>query len=315
MAIAVLVYAVSRVESAQSIWEHLGRFDPRWGVLAFGANGLNLGLKALRFRYFLNARIRLRVMTRIVCMHSFWNNVLPYRSGELSYLYLLKQQSGITGGQSLVSLALARIFDVVALALMVVVALGMGWFKAAMPAPTVVQTLVVALAMTLLIMTLWLLTRHGNILATQIQHWVNTHTWFASGWPMHIAHKVTETLQALGALRKPSALFAFTVLSLAVWLSDAGLMWLALKAGHVSLFWWQTLWVSLFPVLSALIPMQGLAGVGTFEGTLTAGLALLGVPAASALGASLLVHLQLLSFSAILGGMAYAWHLRARRHP
>ena len=78
--------------------------------------------RAMRFKVLLHNEIGLKTLLNIVAVHTMLTNLLPFRSGELSYFYLLKKKGGIDSYMSGVpSLILARVFDLVAISFLFLV--------------------------------------------------------------------------------------------------------------------------------------------------------------------------------------------------
>ena len=80
--------------------------------------------KALRFRELLELNVPVKQLTPILALHTFWGNLLPMRSGDLSYIYLIKRREGVDETKSVASLMLASIIDLMSLLAFMV---GTGW--------------------------------------------------------------------------------------------------------------------------------------------------------------------------------------------
>ena len=72
---------------------------------------LSYFFRTLRFHILLNREIELKNLFNIVCVHNMMNNILPARTGELSYIYLLKKHHDIKVGEGIATLLGARLFD------------------------------------------------------------------------------------------------------------------------------------------------------------------------------------------------------------
>ena len=67
-------------------------------------------IRTLRFRTLLKKSLPLRELFPIVCKHTFLKVIVPFKIGELSFIYFLKKKNhGV--GKSFSSLIVARIFD------------------------------------------------------------------------------------------------------------------------------------------------------------------------------------------------------------
>ena len=73
-------------------------------------------------RHFFNA-------ARLMILHNFWNNLLPMRSGEASFPILMKSHFQIEVTHSIPALLWMRLLDLQVLVLLALVALGSLWFS------------------------------------------------------------------------------------------------------------------------------------------------------------------------------------------
>lgn len=277
-------------------------------LLALACYGLDLTLKACRFYFYLQGKLPLSTLVPVVWIHSFWNNMLPYRSGELSYLYLLRQSGLVRDGDNLTSLLAARFFDALALLLMVATATILlfpaqsGALWAAQLTGTLAVMGAVLLGLTALI--IW----NQSAVAVLVRFQARM-----SAKPKKLLGKLAEAIGALDRLRGWSSLGAFTLLSLGVWLSDIAYVWAVLRAADISLSPLHALFITAFPVLAALIPVPTPAAVGAFEGTVAGGLLLLGLSKTQALTGSVFLHVHLLASTSLLLVLALLWRRYGRK--
>ena len=123
--IAVIVcYFLLRESSIQQILDTLGRAPVLALIVGFVLYSLLVWSKALRFRELLELDVPVRQLAPILALHTFWGNLLPMRSGDLSYIYLMKRREGVDETKSVASLMLASIID---LMLLLGFMVGTGW--------------------------------------------------------------------------------------------------------------------------------------------------------------------------------------------
>ena len=119
--VVLVWFLLSQVE-VQEIVTSLKDVPPHLVLIGFFFYALSYLFRALRFRVLLQKAIGLGTLFNIVAVHTMWTNLLPFRTGELSYLYLLKKKGGVgsylTGVPSLV---LARVFDLVAISVLFII--------------------------------------------------------------------------------------------------------------------------------------------------------------------------------------------------
>ena len=124
--IAVIVVGIllSKLRNLSDIPETLRSIPTKTLLFAFAIYFLSLPFKALRFRLILDVNVKLHRLISIVSLQTFWTNILPMRTGELSYVYLLKRDEKVSATKGIASLLSASIIDVL---LILLVMSGMAW--------------------------------------------------------------------------------------------------------------------------------------------------------------------------------------------
>ena len=84
-------------------------------LIGFGCYCLLVLAKALRFRALLNLNSGVYQVFPILAMHTFWGNILPMRTGDVSYVYLMQRHQKIDATQGVASLLVASLIDLVLL--------------------------------------------------------------------------------------------------------------------------------------------------------------------------------------------------------
>ena len=93
-------------------------------LIGFGCYCLLVLAKALRFRALLNLNSGVHQVFPILAMHTFWGNILPMRTGDVSYVYLMQRRQKVDATQGVASLLVASLIDLVLLMGLVV---AMAW--------------------------------------------------------------------------------------------------------------------------------------------------------------------------------------------
>ena len=91
----------------------LTNISPIGLVVGFGLYILTYFFRAVRFHILLNREVGIKDLFNIICIHNMVNNLLPARTGELSYVYLLKKRHNKTVGVGAATLIIARLFDII----------------------------------------------------------------------------------------------------------------------------------------------------------------------------------------------------------
>ncbi|MFN7509089.1 MAG: lysylphosphatidylglycerol synthase domain-containing protein [Betaproteobacteria bacterium] len=209
---------------------------------------------------------------RVVLMHNAWVNVLPFRSGELAFPLLMRRQFGVSLERAAASLLWLRAQDACVLALAAALAVP------GLPLPWRAALLAAVLGGTL---ALWRLARTAQPLPWPLAERLRSALAAASGspwqtWAWTLANWVIKLL-------------ALTALLAALLPAPARVA----AAG------------ALGAEAAAVLPIQGVAGFGTYEAGAAAMLAPAGVAPAVSLPAAFVMHLVVV-VSAVAAGL-WAW--------
>lgn len=250
-----------------------------WAAMVVGML-VSYGLRAWRIRreFADVAGMRWVLALRIVLAHTAMVNVLPMRSGELGFPWLMRRALQVSWLDASASLMWLRLQDACVLATLAIWA----WPDLS------------ASVRTTLCLVLWV----GLGLAVR---WVRAHGSASSstGEPLGAWRHLAQALS-----RRGQGLWQGWLITTGNWalkLSlQAGLLAQLLGVG------WSTGWAgSLGAELSALLPVQGLGGVGGYEAGAAAALRWQGVDWALGLQAALSMHLVVLACSIGFGLLAW----------
>ena len=107
----ILVAILLSQISIGDITKTLTDIEPSYIIVGFVLYIFSYFFRALRFRILLNKKLSIKDLFSIVCVHNMANNILPARTGEVSYVYLSKKLHNVSVGEGVASLAVARMFD------------------------------------------------------------------------------------------------------------------------------------------------------------------------------------------------------------
>lgn len=230
-------------------------------------------------------RGRFGACLRLTLLHNLLNNLVPMRLGEASFPALLARYFGVPVVRAVAALVWFRLTDLHVLA-------GAGGLA--------------------------LLGSRGPVLLVAL-----LAAWLALAWVAFLGRDPLERRLAAGATARWRG---WALEALSAMPSDAPTFWRTLAwtvlnwALKLAAFAWlldaiagtafgPSLLGALAGELSSVLPIHGLAGAGTYEAGVVAGLASFGVPATVALAAAVNLHLFLLGLS-LAGG---AWGLAVGR--
>jgi glycosyltransferase 2 family protein len=240
---------------------------------------LSYGLRALRVHdYFLaDTRGQFGVTLRLSLQHNLLNNLLPMRSGELSFPLLMKRCFSVPAIRSVPGLLWFRFLDLhtlIAFALLVI------------SEPFVGQQLAMVLGLLWLTVP-WLGFRLSAFWQTRLAH--------SSGKIGSFARRILESLP-----QQPRQFWRSWLWTLLNWsIKLAVFAWILTLFSDMPL---GTAWIgATLGDFTSVLPIHGMAGAGTYEAGVVAGLVPLGIAADAALLAAVNLHLFVLGCTLLSG--------------
>ena len=278
-----------------------------WPLFALSAGfyALNSFVRAIRFRYALYGKLSASALLSVVFILSFLNSVLPTRTGELSYVYLVRKLKHDSVPENVASLVVSRLYDVICASLFVLSSI-------AFISPIFMngEKLIIVL---------------GVLCAVSVV--ISCALLFKSDWVRKFFHAVFswnffkkfQWFQAMGSVildiensisRMSGSSFSIPLFLLAFlsWFLNFIHLWLLLLSIHLPLSFWASVFIFALPGMIAFLPLQPIFGIGTFEASLSVGFLVLGFSAETALQSSIVLHAGLFAmtgFFAILGFCLY----------
>ena len=121
---AIITYFLLKEIDIQQIPQTLSRVSVKALFIGFTCYCLLVLTKAARFRALLNLDSSLHQIFPILALHTFWGNILPIRTGDVSYVYLMQRRQKVAATQGIASLLVASLIDLILLIGLVIVT---GW--------------------------------------------------------------------------------------------------------------------------------------------------------------------------------------------
>ena len=308
-----LIFLLLRQIDLRELLSLLLGADPKWLLVGALWYALTNVLRAYRFGVLLQMRGRwtpLRILPEMFAM-SLLNNVLPSRTGELSFPYFLYRNHDVAVGESATVLILARIFDYLAVATLFVIFAFLTLSKLEPQAASIVGIIALLLLMSTgaLLIAPWLAEagfRLANWLFRTAQRPDSRMTRFLS----KAQNQVVSTLQRVRNLR--------------IYLKTAGwslLIWLATFAWFSAFMYaiglpqpYSTVVVgSTFASLAKALPFVTIGGFGAHEAGWALGFSLTGMETTVAITSGFAVNILTLLTSLIFGGISLLYMNWRRR--
>ena len=231
------------------------------------------------FRVEIHGRFALAL--KLMLQHNLANNFLPMRSGEVAFPVLMSRFFSIPLSRSMPALLWFRIFDLHTLVLLGLWVVGSQWLE---PLPLgLVATAWLLLPWWLFLTNHWLLEKIGPD---------------TEGRFKRLLHKILD-----GAPKQRGLLFRTWFWTLFNWLIKLlAFVWLLMLFADIGID--QAMLGVIGGELTSVLPVHGIAGVGTYEAGIVAALMPFQISPETALGAAVNLHLFLLGVTLIGGALS-----------
>lgn len=117
LAVGISVILLREIE-LKEIPETINRIPIHALLIGFVCYCLLVLAKTLRFKTILGLESNIFQVFPILTLHTFWGNFLPFRTGDISYVYLMRKRQKVEATQGIASLLIASIIDLVLLILL-----------------------------------------------------------------------------------------------------------------------------------------------------------------------------------------------------
>ena len=111
----IITYFLLKEIDIQQIPQTLSRLSIKALFIGFISYCLLVLAKALRFRALLDLEGSIHQLFPILALHTFWGNILPMRTGDVSYVYLMQRRQKVEATQGIASLLVASLIDLILL--------------------------------------------------------------------------------------------------------------------------------------------------------------------------------------------------------
>ena len=111
----IIAYFLLKEIDLREIPQTLSRLSIKALLIGFTCYCVLVLAKALRFRALLNLDSGVHQVFPILALHTFWGNILPMRTGDVSYIYLMQRRQKVDATQGIASLLVASLIDLILL--------------------------------------------------------------------------------------------------------------------------------------------------------------------------------------------------------
>lgn len=247
----------------------LSSVSPAYLVVATVVYAFVYVLRALRFQLmFREGESRFERILSIVSLHSLFNHILPFRLGELSYLYFQRRFQDVPVEKGGASLLVARVMDLFTILILGILIL----YWALLPSTTALFSLIIL-----------------TVFAAIVLGRAFSNRFFAptsliredEEVPQKNMEKLKLTYRILRFLRKlviqtscileRTSFVRFFLVSLVIWSFTFLYFYYILLAFGLRITFFQSLIPAFGAILGNILPVNGLGSIGTFETGLVLG--------------------------------------------
>ena len=245
----------------------------------------------------LGKKIPFNNLFSIVCVHNFVNAILPARTGELSYIYLLKKHD-INLEERISTLVIARILDFIIMAIVFIFA-----FMLVKDHPDFIVGAfwIITIFLVFFILLLVGLLFYSDSFKNGFNRLTVIFKIDRYRTIKKISTTVEDTISSFKKFREGKLITRTVLISILIWSVLFIAYFLYTQAFQLELEYIEVTLIVAFLAFLPLLPIYGAGGFGTTEAAITLVLVSFGISEAVAIVASFGIHIIGLLFVIILG--------------
>ena len=264
-------------------------------LLAFAAYVCSFVFRSLKFKILLGD-LSFRETFSIACVHNMMLNILPARTGELYFVYLVKKR-GLKGAKAASALLISRIFDFISVAILFL-AFYIFIDKVSITIEGILH--IIVFFVLLVIVCLFCVVYFGDFFFGIAKKLVSLFEIDKFKWVSFLLEKIEFLIKSFEIVKLHRKFFVVLLISLGVFASQLSMMYLLLIGMRVELPFLSALLALTMLFIFNIVPIQSLAGLGTFEGFWTFAFMLVGLNKNLAISSGFIQHiLSILFFLAV----------------
>lgn len=244
----------------------------------------------------------------ISIIHGFYNKILPARTGEVAYVFIVKDFYKTPVSKSVSSLLIYRIYDLITSLLLAVIA------ALLMISSFSIYNLSLMIIIIILLLLFLFLLPHFLLFFQKI-----IKTSFCSRLlsPFILPEKVYEQVdvftQAIIAANSKRKVFFLAIYSLTTWLSLFAAFYVLLTGFNINLKFTQVIVGSIFATMTNILPISGVGGFGTMESGWTLGFMLIGLDKTTAISTGFAINTIVFVITVLFGGLGLTFYRKRKR--
>jgi hypothetical protein len=303
--LAVLAFILRAKLSPEDLTQALANSAPEWLLVGLGFYALTNVLRAGRTACLLRwPRTRIASLVPAMFTVSMLNNVMPMRTGELSFPYLL-HELGVQWSRSLAVLLVVRLFDLLAVCLLFMLAALTQLSSLSGSARAVLVAAVgISIGLSIALASLSVL---GQRVLDFLSARLSANSRLAAFWGSRVCPPAEKAISALETIRSGPVYSTTLLYSLFIWLATYGWFAAFLRGIGTPQGFGEVALGASFAVIAKSLPLSSFGGFGAHEAGWAFGFALLGQQVDMAIVSGLAVNVLTLVSSLLCGTASLAW--------
>ena len=286
--VLLLIFLLVTNVKPEEIVEAIRGLNPYMVPLGFFVYFSGIFSRAIRFRIVLNNKeLRYYDLFTIVAVSNLINNLLPARTGELSYLYLSKKLIKVPLKHGAASLLVVRIFDLISISILLLLSIICLYKKYALPSQA---QIVIILIFLLFISTLALIALCTGKFSVTIVKIATCLKISKSNVINKILKIICEVEENLTNIYSKTIFIQLLLLSL-ISTSTSFIIYLLILQDLMEIGVCAMAFITLFTRVTLILPIHSFLGFGTYEGAWVIASISLGVPMDIAIISGFIAHI------------------------
>ncbi|MBN2367897.1 flippase-like domain-containing protein [Candidatus Woesearchaeota archaeon] len=273
----LLVYLLLTQINISDLTKILNNMPLQTLATALGFYGVAYIFRTFRFWILLEKKIKFNRLFNIVCIHNFFNGLLPMRTGELSFVYLVSKE-GFKKTQGVAAVFIARFFD------FIVIFFLFGLTTTISGAYDNIFLIAGIMSLIFIAVGLMMISLGNKYLSLFKRRKLLKYKIYA-----YIIEKVDDTLGHLKIMNfKKLPIF---ISSLMIWISNYIMSYIIINAMGVNIEAYKAVIVFSFTSIVSGLPINGILGFGTQEASWSVAFLFFGVAKEIAISSAFGFHL------------------------
>jgi len=226
------------------------------------------------------------------------NNLLPARTGELSYVYLLKKIHSRPVGEGIATLVVARIFDSIAIIILLLLA---GYFVQEIARPMIGMPYLIYTFLIFFIVLLIAFVPFGRQIMRIIEKILKYCRLRTPIFGDYLLRKGYESIDSFERMEMRKIAVSISIVSFFTLLVNFGALYMILLGMALYLPVQTVFFGAAFILLASVLPIHGIAGFGTTEAIWTIVFVTLGMTQTDAIISGFGYHIIILLYTLLLG--------------